>query len=106
MNKDRGAIKWTSLMLPEHVKMLREWQAEDEQITKPDIEFWQLEEMNEKLMRALEQNSEVTVKLWHNGKIKTYTGTVLFYDAPSRKLHLSGGVSFPIEQLIEVEMDV
>lgn len=28
--KDRGRIKWTAMMLPEHIKELRAWQNEDE----------------------------------------------------------------------------
>ncbi|TFI48759.1 YolD-like family protein, partial [Diaphorobacter sp. DS2] len=29
MIRDRGRIKWTSMMLPEHVKLLRDWAKED-----------------------------------------------------------------------------
>ncbi len=30
MIRDRGNIKWTAMMLPEHVKLLREWQEQDQ----------------------------------------------------------------------------
>jgi YolD-like protein. len=29
MIRDRGRIKWSAMMLPEHVKMLREWAEEE-----------------------------------------------------------------------------
>ena len=29
MIHDRGRMKWVSMMLPEHVRLLREWAQED-----------------------------------------------------------------------------
>ena len=40
MLRDRGNIKWTAMMLPEHVQRLRTWQQEDQQITKPTFDEW------------------------------------------------------------------
>lgn len=47
MLKDRGGIKWTSLMLPEHVKALREFDWDLTKIERPVLEEQQLEELNE-----------------------------------------------------------
>ncbi|MDF2535389.1 MAG: YolD-like family protein [Bacillales bacterium] len=57
--KDRGVIKWTSLMLPEHVKMLRDWKLE---------RHWELEKMldehkNDELDEILKQSFESGDKL-------------------------------------------
>ena len=35
MLKDRGTIKWTSLMLPEHVERLKNMWSETEKTAKP-----------------------------------------------------------------------
>jgi len=32
--KERGKIKWTAMMLPEHVAQLREWQADHDKVKK------------------------------------------------------------------------
>ncbi len=45
MIRDRGRIKWTSLMLPEHVKMLRDWANEDMWEKTKEIDEQKLEEM-------------------------------------------------------------
>jgi len=37
-NKDRGNIKWTSLMLPEHVQMVKEIWKEEEKVQKPVLD--------------------------------------------------------------------
>lgn len=36
--KDRGTKKWTSIMLPEHVKALRELNAELNKVEKPILD--------------------------------------------------------------------
>jgi len=59
---DRGSIKWTSLMLPEHVKELRKYLNEEYyNIPEPTIDEQQLEEMNELVMVAMEFNIPLTL---------------------------------------------
>ncbi|WP_148795752.1 YolD-like family protein, partial [Rossellomorea marisflavi] len=47
MIRDRGKIKWTSMMLPEHVKMLRDWAEEDSFEKRRELDEQELEMMNE-----------------------------------------------------------
>ncbi|GGD12787.1 YolD-like family protein [Pontibacillus salipaludis] len=51
--RDRGTIKWTSLMLPEHVEMLKEVWKEDERVEKGMLAEDQAVEIDFKLQRAL-----------------------------------------------------
>ncbi|MGE7184955.1 YolD-like family protein [Peribacillus sp. NPDC006672] len=45
--RDRGNIKWTNLMLPEHIKMLRNYFDEDYyDEPEPVLDEQYLEEMN------------------------------------------------------------
>ena len=55
-NRDRGTIKWTAMMLPKHVKLLSEWQAEDD-----------FEELAHQIQIAFQTNSELTIQYWQNG---------------------------------------
>lgn len=65
MLKDRGMIKWTSLMLPEHVNMLKELWAEDDQLTLPILDEQQLAKMDELIYQAYEQ--QITIQItWHD----------------------------------------
>ena len=52
MNRDRGTMKWNAMMLPEHVKLLREWKEEDRRVERPDFDEWALEEMNVQIEAA------------------------------------------------------
>ncbi|MFG6113565.1 YolD-like family protein [Halobacillus sp. MO56] len=65
-NKDRGTIKWTSLMLPEHVQLVKELWKEDERVEKGIIDEQKAVEIDFLLQRAL--NDNLTVELtYHNG---------------------------------------
>lgn len=63
-------------MLPEHIKLLREWQADDTYIVKPELNESDLEEMQEQLNSALLRGCLTLIKIWDDGEIKNYTGTV------------------------------
>ncbi len=56
--KDRGAMKWTSMMLPEHLLLLKKWKQEV--LTEPPRERaeWELEELQQTITRALLQHTE------------------------------------------------
>ncbi|WP_082389575.1 YolD-like family protein [Lysinibacillus sp. ZYM-1] len=58
MLKDRGIKKWnTSLMLSEHVNLLKKALEELNDIKKPQVDEQQLEEMNLTFQLVLENNS-------------------------------------------------
>ena len=44
--RDRGSIKWSSLMLPEHKERLSAWYKEQEYVTKPELDEQKWEEIN------------------------------------------------------------
>ncbi len=65
-NKDRGTIKWTSLMLPEHVQLVKELWKEDERVEKGIIDEQKAVEIDFLLQRALNDNLTVEI-IFHNG---------------------------------------
>lgn len=64
--RDRGTIKWTSMMLPEHVKMLKEVWKEDERVERGMLAEDQAAEIDFKLHRAWNDHLTVEIK-YHNG---------------------------------------
>ncbi|SDJ75018.1 YolD-like family protein [Salimicrobium halophilum] len=64
--KDRGSIKWTSLMLPEHVDMLRNLWKEDERVERGWMEEQQAAGIDFVLKHAVNEKQPVQVKV-HNG---------------------------------------
>lgn len=87
-NRDRGKIKWTALMLPEHVGLLREWQAEDDYVERPELSEWDLESIQEELERGLKMKCQTLVETWHDGKITGYLGTIESVDLHTRRVML------------------
>ncbi|WJY28314.1 MULTISPECIES: YolD-like family protein [Sporosarcina] len=71
MLRDRGKIKWTALMLPEHVERLRAWQAEDTMRMRTEPDEQQLEEWNYLLAEAMETNELVVLTHWQTGRPQT-----------------------------------
>jgi hypothetical protein len=65
-NKDRGTIKWTSLMLPEHVQMVKNLWKEDERVEKGIVDEQKAVEIDFLLQRALNDNLTIDIK-YHDG---------------------------------------
>jgi hypothetical protein len=88
MIRDRGRIKWTSMMLPEHVKLLRDWVKEDSYETKREIDEQQLEIMNETLSEALEYDQFVTITHYRHHNYEIVIGKIHYWDELEQKLHM------------------
>lgn len=86
--KDRGNIKWVAMMLPEHVKLLRDWKKEDEFETMPELDEQQLEEMNEVIYGAIEENLTLQFTYYQEGELKKLVGNIHYVDQPKRKLRV------------------
>jgi hypothetical protein len=88
MIRDRGKIKWTSMMLPEHVKMLRDWVKEDTYEYRKELDEQQLELMNETISCAIELNQFVTITHYHQNHYELVIGKIHHFDALEKKLHI------------------
>lgn len=88
MIRDRGRIKWTSMMLPEHVKLLRDWVKEDGYEQKKEMDEQQLELMNEVLSEAIEFDQYVTVTHYHNRNYEIVIGKIHYWDEMAQRLHV------------------
>ncbi len=102
MNKDRGTIKWTAMMLPEHVKLLREWQTEDTWTEKPQLDETQLEQINQQVYIAYEQQQKVRVRVWVHKQLTTYTGFIQKLNEHERYLHLDSGQKIAFESICDM----
>lgn len=88
MIRDRGRIKWTSMMLPEHVKMLRDWAHEDTYEERKALDEQQLEEMNMTIGEAMETGSAVTITYYEKRRHQLLIGTIHYYNEFEQKLHV------------------
>lgn len=88
MIRDRGRIKWTSMMLPEHVKLLRDWVKEDGYEQKREMDEQQLELMNETLSEAIEFDQLVTITHYRNRNYEIVIGKIHHWDELTQRLHV------------------
>ncbi|MFF2448702.1 YolD-like family protein [Neobacillus sp. NPDC058068] len=88
MIRDRGRIKWTSMMLPEHVKLLRDWVKEDGYEQKKEMDEQQLELMNETLSEAIEFDQFVTITHYRNRNYEIVIGKIHYWNELTQRLHV------------------
>lgn len=96
-NRDRGKIKWTAMMLPEHISLLREWQAEDDYVKRPELTEWDLENIQDELERGLKMKCQTLIEIWYDGKITKYQGTIENIDLHTRRIELQD--PFDVERI-------
>ncbi|WP_230301646.1 YolD-like family protein [Peribacillus simplex] len=79
--RDRGNIKWTSLMLPEHIKMLRHYFGE-EYYDEPEhvLDEQHLEEMNDLIAASMEFTFPISFTLYQNNRLSSVEGWVHYVD--------------------------
>ncbi|MHA6259627.1 YolD-like family protein [Sporosarcina sp. CAU 1771] len=85
---DRGNIKWTAMMLPEHVKKLRHWQQVNEEVEKPELNEFELELISDEVTRAYASKLSVQLTYWREGKLANDYGKVIEIDLLSKTIVL------------------
>lgn len=88
MPRDRGSIKWSSLMLPEHAELLKEMWQNDDKRTKPNLDEQQAELLDAQILEAFEWQSPVCLYIYENGGITELTGTIIKLDSPANSVLL------------------
>jgi len=88
MLKDRGTIKWTSLMLPEHVELLKEMWNETEKVNKPMLDPQEQELINDQLIQAYDQKLQIIVSFYKDGFIEETRGIIRALDTNQNKVSL------------------
>ncbi|MFA9556044.1 YolD-like family protein [Evansella sp. AB-rgal1] len=76
MNRDRGAIKWTSMMLPEHVHQLKKLAENHQKKRKPSIDSQLLDEWSRLLSEAYHQEISLSITTISNGIENCFTGFI------------------------------
>lgn len=77
MVNDRGNIKWTSIMLPEHHKLLNEMWAQTEWKEKPILDEQFVAEINLNLQLALEKDLTIEIEYFKDHDYHKVKGKLL-----------------------------
>ncbi|OIJ22061.1 hypothetical protein BKP45_05130 [Anaerobacillus alkalidiazotrophicus] len=88
MIRDRGNIKWTAMMLPEHVQMVREVYQNQNKIPKPKLDEQAWEEIGLTVQDAVENNKQLAFTYWQNGYFETLVGHVHLVDINRKQFRI------------------
>jgi len=93
MIRDRGSMKWTAMMLPEHLGLIKEWKQEQFYDKKRELTEWELEEIEQTIQRAFKMQKPITLTLWNNHNLHDETGLVTGTDIFKKELLLETDVA-------------
>lgn len=88
MIRDRGNMKWTAMMLSEHLVEIKKWKQEQFYEKKRDLTEWELEEIERTIQRAFKMRQLVTLTLWDDNKLRNETGQITGTDTIKKELLL------------------
>lgn len=88
MIKDRGTIKWTAMMLPEHIQKIKQWKSEACAEAPRTLSEWELEDLQQTINQAFKQHKTVTITTWQEAKYVKWTGTITVLDIELQQLVL------------------
>lgn len=107
MIKDRGAKKWTSLMLTEHVGLLRDYFANDGWSEQPILDEYEIAEMESKIQFAAESGEALEFGYWRDGFVSSVVGRVRKVDAITKEIRIvdedGGNIRLRFSELVSVK---
>lgn len=86
--RDRGNIKWTAMMLPEHVERIKQLAIELNKVPKPLIDEQQYREMEQTISFAFANNKPLSLTYWEDGFYKTIIGKLKNVNRSNKQLHI------------------
>ena len=105
MIQDRGNIKWASMMLPEHLELLREYKQECTEQPR-ELTEWELEELQNTIDRAFNQQLHIKLEEWKDYKIIQWTGIIKSINTNELILEtLLKTKSIPIQSIQSAQLD-
>ena len=89
MNKDRGTIKWTALMLPEHITRLHEWRTESEKQAEQPLDEWTATKIERLLLYSYKQQQPITLTFSNNYQHSELQGIVVNIRYPEQRIRFN-----------------
>lgn len=95
--------KWgMSIMLPEHVTMLRHFIEEQMKVPKPQLDEWDLEAIQNSIEIGMKRNVDVEIKTWKEGAFISLIGKITWVDLGKRVIEMEDVFKSFILQLDEI----
>ncbi|AIF42145.1 YolD-like family protein [Virgibacillus sp. SK37] len=107
MVNDRGNIKWTSIMMPEHINLLKQIWEEKDHKKKPVLDEQQVNEINMKLQLAIHNDLNIIIEYYKDHDYHKINGKLKNVDSMRKFLQLndSNFTSIPLGDILELHID-
>lgn len=97
------------MMLPEYVKLLRDWSETDNYQEKPELDEQQLTQFNELICIAMEGHNELVFTYYKDHYHHTCTGFVHYIDPLTHTLRIVNEsnkeyLQLPIQAIIDIKL--
>ena len=102
---DRGSIKWTAMMMPEHHQLLHQMWEQQEYKKKPELDDQEKEEINMKLQVAIHNDLFVIIKYYKDHDFKTVRGKLEKVATLQNYLMLRDGTKIKLQNIIDLLID-
>lgn len=82
--------KWAmSMMMTEHVDLIKKEIEQQKFIEKPMLEVWELQGIQEDMELSIKTKCDVDIKVWNDGKFEVCRGIITRVDERKRQLFYS-----------------
>ncbi|MFC5402386.1 YolD-like family protein [Cohnella soli] len=88
MIHDRGRIKWAPFLIPEHKKRIAQMYESEEDVQRPELDEQFVEELQETINYAINEDAEVLVTYHLNNRFHTISGAIYKVDPFSQEIVL------------------
>ncbi|KMY31857.1 hypothetical protein ACZ11_06615 [Lysinibacillus xylanilyticus] len=108
MIQDRGNIKWASMMLPEHLELLREFKQEHTEQPR-ELTDWELEELQQTIDQAYNQQINIKLEVWMDSKTTQWNGIIKSINFNTNELILETLIKtkrIPIQYIQSAQQEV
>jgi hypothetical protein len=107
-HRDRGIIKYSPFLMPEHRKMLKELREKEERIHPSHHDEQQYEEWNRIIFEAMEFASYLSVEYLQQHQLHRIIGRIHYYDQLDRILRFkekeNGNIHYiPLSSITHME---
>ncbi|WP_059040736.1 YolD-like family protein [Paenibacillus rubinfantis] len=88
MINDRGRIKWSPFLIPEHKKRIAQLYEAEDDVRQPELDEQHVEQLQETLSEAIEHGSAITVTYYADRRHRSIEGLIFKVDLLSGVLVL------------------
>lgn len=107
MINDRGRMKWVSLMIPQHKKLIADMYLAENYQKQPILDEQKIHEINEILFEALNENKTVLMEIFINKRTKNLKGIISKVDTLTQTLKINsaeGNINVSFSQIIDISL--